>query len=200
MNRWLKWMGRALVLGVAASAGAGDLNPPAGPVQPTMRTLDEVFAAASMGGGADACGEAVPGLARGVCIMSSPVLPIMSPVYEVEFTLTRPVAQGGTLGPLQADPVTFVKDLDQNSPIILQRLAVGSAAQSLTLNYYDASNVNYYKLVFQDVRFVAAEQKVIERCDGSFAHVEQVAIVWAQATLTDIISGQSYTVQLVQGP
>ncbi|HVZ93647.1 MAG TPA: hypothetical protein VG797_03970 [Phycisphaerales bacterium] len=34
----------ALVVGVLALARAGDVNPPAGPVQPTMRTLEEIYA------------------------------------------------------------------------------------------------------------------------------------------------------------
>lgn len=36
-------IGVVCVVGLIAAARAGDLNPPPGPIQPTMRTLDEIY-------------------------------------------------------------------------------------------------------------------------------------------------------------
>lgn len=45
----------AVVIGGAWLATAGDLNPPAGPVAPTMRTLDEIYDLVAASGGPAEC-------------------------------------------------------------------------------------------------------------------------------------------------
>ncbi len=185
------------VLSLAVGAVAGDLQPPAGPVQPTMRTLDEVFAAAGSGGGGD-CGEAIPGIDRGVCeIVSSNLSGFNSTAYEVEVGLARAVSQqGGSPGALTAVPTTFRKEQDQNSPLIVQRIAMNSALQSLKIVYRNGAGAPYYQIDFSDVRFLGIAPEARARCDGSYAHTELVSFQWQSAEFTDLSTGASYTVNL----
>lgn len=189
------------MLALAVGAVAGDLQPPAGPVQPTMRTLDEVFAAAGSGGGSG-CGEAIPGMERGTCEIIAPNLSATNSIaYEVEIDLSRtPPQPGGSIGPLVAAPVKYRKEQDRNSPLIAQRLAVGSALQSLRVVYRDSSGTPYYEVEFHDVRFTGLKPEATARCDGSYAHTEVVSFVWVTAEFMDLDSGTSYTVNSQGGP
>lgn len=197
-------VGLTLVAGIAGAVWlggrvvAGDLNPPSGPVQPTMRTLDEVFAAAGAGGAGGGCGEGIPGADRGSCqIVSSNLSPFNSTAYEVGVELTRAVSQqGGSTGALLAGPTRFRKDQDQNSPLIVQRIAVNSALQSMRIVYRDGAGTPYYEIAFTDVRFVGFTPEAKQRCDGSYAHTEVVEFIWAMATFTDVATGADYTVNL----
>ncbi len=85
-------VGLAVCLGLVLWARAGDLNPPAGPVAPTMKTLDQLsaehaqlasaIAAISGGGGGGGVKQVVRGvieLASGVCEGSANFTPEINP-------------------------------------------------------------------------------------------------------------------------
>ncbi|HVZ93648.1 MAG TPA: hypothetical protein VG797_03975 [Phycisphaerales bacterium] len=64
-----------LTVGVLAWARAGDVNPPAGPVQGTMHTLDEIYDRVSLGQTVGAAGRWksiwIPGMSSGVTVVAN---------------------------------------------------------------------------------------------------------------------------------
>lgn len=194
----------ALVACSAYFVLAGDTNPPGGPVAPTMRTNQEIFDAVQSlgslgGGGNDACSLAIPGAARGVGVISFATLPGAgaSPVDSNMYGFAQQTTQsagfggGGGGGVTTIGAFTFTRDVDANSFRFFRTCATGTHITTATVTLSDGVQ-NYLEYRFTDVIVSSVAPRMVQRCDGTVIHVEDISIRAAKMKVTDLISGNSY--------
>lgn len=200
-------LGRKSLLGLVVVAGAavgawalaGNLTPPTGPVAPTMKTLDEVFAAAASPGGCNAnCTTGLGGTVGmlGSCVMPGLPASMPNPTFQViKFSqnVNKPlVPSGGGGGSANSTVGDFVltKPLDRTSVGLYRALTAGTTFASATVTMLDAAgtpvmNVQLKNCVVTD-RTIGMEY----RCDGSTVMAETISINSTLVRYTDMITNQ----------
>lgn len=199
---------KALVVGVATVGGvvgawalAGDINPPAGPVAPTMRTLSEVYEAAAAGGGAgDAhCGPGMHGTIGMLGRCSIPALPGAgpNPVFDVikfSQTSTKAVPLGGGGGggttPAMVGDFVLTKALDGATAGLFRAMTSGQAFASITVTLNNAANNPVSVVTLKNCYITARDIAMDYRCDGVTVMTERVSINATTVRYTDSVTGQ----------
>ncbi|MFM9957336.1 MAG: type VI secretion system tube protein Hcp [Phycisphaerales bacterium] len=198
-----------LVLVVAAGAAvgawalAGDLNPPAGPVAPTMKTLDEVFTAASAtGGGSNA--NCIPGMHGtlglfGTCAIAGLPANMPNPTFEV-INFTQAMSKsppppgggggGGVSGPTIIGDFVLTKPLDRTSVGLYRGMSQGTVFSAATVTLLDAASTPTMTIALKNCRIIGRDVGMVYRCDGSTVMTERIAINSRLVRYTDAVSGQ----------
>ncbi|MFG0251899.1 MAG: type VI secretion system tube protein TssD [Phycisphaerales bacterium JB038] len=205
----------ALAVSTAWLAKAGDLDPPAGPIQPTMRTLDQIFEAVGSAGGAGVTVndstlnhnaaesrfygglwlEGVPGEDE---IHGDPegirIIGLEHAVY---------IPSGG--GDRIHDLLFLTKEINRSTPTLYRSLDLQQTIPQATLKMYqpapgDGQPINYYTIQLQDIRVMHIGTKMLLKGDGGFAHVEQIALSYRHITWIHELSGDMHEDDLLHGP
>lgn len=182
-------------------ASAGPLDPPAGPIGPTGRTLDEVYAAvAALGPQGGLCRglEVVPGGANAEAVAQFPFSQAAFAVYRLEFSGAGMVdpATGQQLGRTQFGRVVFTREPGADSPELWRVLDQGRVGASMRFDLRarpgDASG-GATVIELANFVVVGVELRVEPRCDGSFAHLEEISLQAERISISRR-EGTTYTI------
>lgn len=202
----------ALALVLLAGTGfivlAGDVNPPPGPIGPTMRTNQEIYdAVLAVGGssGGAVCTQAISGANRGFGAFAFSTLPGTgaNPVVSLAYAHQHDIAVsfgggGGGSGVANVGFFTFTRDIDGSSFRIMRACVTGTHLPMATYTIFSgAQGVVEYR--FTDVRIAGIKSRMIERCDGTTAQVEDVSIKFEIFRLTDLATGNFFEWNLGTG-
>ena len=176
------------VLGYGLIGNAGDLNPPASPAS-TMKTLDEVYAAASSAPTDDPVPDIVnvqnakaihlwisgdtQGEIRGSCTVAGREGSIGVIGFGHSVVQPRDAASGLPTGVRQHSPIIITKRIDKSTPLLYTMLVYNENTNEFTLRFYQDSRygiVNYYTIELVDASIASIEQIDTERERISFCY------------------------------
>jgi type VI protein secretion system component Hcp len=183
-----------VVVGLGLAVRAGDMDPPAGAVAPTMRTLDEVYNAVAGTGGC-CCGEDLPGEAEAAAEMTTMGLPLGDPaapipVYAIDHVVNSGMSGAG--GDPEHAPLCVTKAVDAFSPGFQSLLNVGGGLQLLTLNLLDGAGQARFVITLMNARVDSIELTMVPRCGGQYSVVEKVCFTYDRIKWADVASGNNY--------
>lgn len=185
----------AAVGALALAAMAGPLNPPAGPVSPTGKTLDEVFAAIAGASGGNPNSIGVPGTARsGTMTMTATFgagSPQVLPVYawSVKNMMVTPSGGGGAGTPVPTQGTLLLTfDLTKNSARMAQAFRLGGISNTLTFNATAGADPITYTLT--NVVITSMRYYSLPRADGQVAHL--VDVEFGYQTSNTNVGGQMW--------
>lgn len=180
---------------------AGELNPPVGPVAPTMRTNQEIFDAITAGGPGASCAECslgFPGATRGVGTLSVTGLPgaggstvsdIHTFDYKIEFVPTAG-GGGGTGGLLTAGAITVTRAIDSSSHRFFQACAVQTEISQAAVRLTTDGTSVYYIYTLNDVRIESVRPTMIRRCDNTYVHAEEIRLSATRVRFTELATNR----------
>lgn len=175
---------------VAYIAIGGSIEPITPPGVPTMRTLDEVYSAASSAPtddllpdiadvrGAKAIhmrlrGE-TQGWIQGSCTAAGREDTIGVIGFSHEVVSPRDAASGLPTGKRQHKPVTITKRIDKSTPLLFNVLVNNENITDLTLRFYQKSQsgaaMNYYEIRLTNASVAGIKQIDTEREEISFCY------------------------------
>lgn len=183
----------AVSIGIVIWANGGTITPPAGPVAPTMHTLDELFnvtssissATSSPYATAPSDSEVSAGDPRGLVTMLIPEYPGSNQTTGMEGTslvlglrhdFSR--TQGGTIDQL---PLTVFKNIDRSSPGVQKAAATGQVLTQVILSFYridEASQIlqKYYIITLSNVQVLGASPRMVHMGAGDFVHMDEIQL------------------------
>lgn len=209
----LLWTGGLVAAaGVGALALAGDINPPAGPVAPTMKTLDEVYTAAASGSGGGSNAHCIPGLYGALGLFGScaiPGLPASTPnpsfeVIKFEQNMSKPPPPaggggGGVGGPVTISDFILTKPIDRTSIGLYRALTQGTAFSAATITLVDAGGTPTITIALKSCYITSRKAAMVYRCDGSTVMTEEIGIASTQVRYTDAVTGQFWEFDSASG-
>ncbi|MCK4873993.1 MAG: type VI secretion system tube protein Hcp [Phycisphaerales bacterium] len=190
-----------LTLGGAWLAVAGDLDPPAGPVAPTMHTLDEIHEAAlaSGGGGSGGCfGGCIPGDVGDERYVGAALIdgipgsdlvfdnPDAVKVIGLSHMVHMPVDdQGQPSGIRLHGQLTITKNIDKATVLLYQAWATGQHIPEVEIKMYREAPGEaelYYTITLENVIVTVIETDMPVQSSGMFAHLEKVSFAYQRIT------------------
>lgn len=182
----------AVSIGIVMWASAGTITPPAGPVAPTMHTLDELFnvtsSISSAAGSPNAAidpsdSEVSAGDPRGLVTMLIPEYPGSNQTTGMEGTslvlglrhdFSR--TQDGTIDQL---PITVFKNVDKSSPGVQKAAATGQVLTQVILSFYRIDETSqilqkYYIITLSNVQVLGASPRMVHMGGGDFVHMDEI--------------------------
>lgn len=185
--------------GLAATLMAGDLNPPAGPVAPTMKTNQEIFDAVSgLGGGAcSTCEKSIPGAVRGLGTLSITGLPgtggsTVSDILSMDYKVEHITGTGGGGGSLLQTTFSVTRVIDGASHRFFRACTSQTPIMQATIRLTTNGTSVYYFYSLGDVRIRSIKPTMVQRCDGSFVHAEVVELTSRTVRFTDNVGSQHW--------
>lgn len=175
---------------VAAAVGgvlwvsAGDLNPPPGAVTPTMRTLDEIYNLVQQGGtGGGSCGPCIHGdnrLLGTVLVREFGDDPF--DLVAMKHNITQPIdpSTGQATGGRFHIPLIITKNIDRATPLINRAVCFGDVIAAVKINLFDPALGHYYTIELSEVKVVDVSTYMQTRCDGGYAHMEDVSFAYRE--------------------
>lgn len=184
----------AVSIGIVVWANAGTITPPAGPVAPTMHTLDELFnvtsAISSAAGSPSAAtapsdSEVSAGDPRGLVTMLIPEYPGSNQTTGMEGTSLvlgiRHEFSRTPEGTVDQQPLTVFKNIDKSSPGVQKAAATGQVLTQVILSFYridEASQIlqQYYIITLSNVQVLGASPRMIHMGGGDFVHMDEIQL------------------------
>lgn len=171
-------------LGLVLRVSAGDLNPPAGAISSTMRTLNEVYSAVGQSS-STACGPCVPAADRMASIVSAPgYIDEPTEVFAVSASVLVPLdpSTGQPSGVRQHGPMRMTKKVDKSTPTLQQGCAGGDTIPEVTITMHNPSGAYFeYKLTGARVVGVATTKQLAA---GAYADLEEVSFIFTRIKYT----------------
>lgn len=186
-------IGVGLVVAAATLSRGGPVDPPAGPVAPTMHTLDEIHdAVTGLTPSAGGCGPGVPGEVRRGGTMTLTGIPGTLQVLEVSQEAFVPVdANGIPTGAPRVTALVVTKNTDAASPLLLQRVIQSSVIPAVDVILNDAAGP-YYRISLANARIIRVAPDIQTVCDGA-AHTETITISFNSITWSHLASGHTFS-------
>jgi len=192
--------------GAGIVRAGGGVNPPAGPVAPTMHTLDDIFtqsARSTSGTSTSVIGDlrgvgvmTVTGVTQGP-IVGEDFLQGMAEMIKVlgfshEVTVPFDPATGIVTGvPHESTPFVIVKQIDSATPRFLQAaMNLEEVAVDLQLyrpNSVAAGDVLYFTYRLLNAHIVGIRPFTISVNNGQVMHLEEVTFVYSRIELTHVL-------------
>ncbi len=189
-----------LLLAFSLIGYAGNLEPSA-PPGPTMKTLDEIYAAAtSSGEAAPVSGTEFAADDRNIIAMSigefpgsgfpdsdSPDLEDACKIIHLEHTISQAFdpLSGQPTGVRVHSALRVVKVLDKATPGLHKALCTGQNLSEVTINFYRIDppaqqEAIYYKITLRNARIVEIGPLTAFVTPDSYRHMEQVSFVYEE--------------------
>lgn len=183
ISRRVACLSLAAVVGVpSAVLIAGNLNPPAGPIAPTMQDNQQIFdAITALGGmGANACTTAIPGAVRALGTVNFATLPgtggVTGPFtfYSFRENLNSSAQPAGTR---TADNVFITIDMNASVHRLFRLTTVGLTAPvaTVTIALNDGAS-NHVTITLGTVFIKQMSTRMVQRCDGTTAQVADLEL------------------------
>lgn len=195
-NTILALTAAAFCAATAMLTSAGPLDPPPGAVSPTGRTLDEIFDAIGDLPAGD-CGAAIPGENRGdgtltVVATQQGTLPLID-VESYRIKIERPTdpITGLPTGSVRLNSLVITKNCDAVTPMLLRALALNENLPTVTLVLFDERALPYMEITLQNAIVTSYNTGMLDRCDGSHAHLEEVSFTYQQITWEEQSQGRA---------
>ncbi len=180
-------------------ANAGSLEP-ASPPAPTMRTLDEIYTAASSSADSFVTSDKKPAANDGEFISMSIVehpdsgfegiqgFEGKSEILKLDHLITVSLDQGSgqASGATVHSPLRVVKTIDKASPGLHKALCTGQNLAEVIFDFYRVkpqtgqSNEVYYKITLRNVRLVEVGPSTDFITPDSYRHMENVSFVYQE--------------------
>ncbi len=147
-----------------------------------------------------ACGEAIPGPDRrvGSAIVTTSSLGTIKgggpgetiTVRGLHHAVTLPIDQvTGLPGTPMRGQLTITKSVDRSSPLLMQALVSLDSVETAVFRFFNQHNNNDYIITIEDGLVTGFVTKKVKRCDGSFAHLEEVSFTYSKITYEHLPSG-----------
>lgn len=178
------------ILGAAhILAGAGPLDPPAGPVSPTGRTLDEIYNAI-LGGGGGGCG--LPGSSFGEVSVSIEGKDAFG-AFEFNYAITNT----GGIG--QVPELSFTKDIGPESIRLAGDALLVRPIPKVVIRLHDLGFIPRYEVTLWTVFVQSLVPTAAEQCDGTYRQLEHVTLGFQRIEIKDLITGERICLDMVTG-
>ena len=194
------------LLALALYTVAGNLEPPGPPpTEGTMKTLDEVYAAAAASQEASVCqltgeytlsGAKYAAEGRALIAMNIPEYPgsgvgegreDASLILDVEQTIVQPFdpLTGSAARIRQHGPMSVIKQIDKATPGLHKALCTGQNLSQVELHYYRIDPQTrqeevYYRITLRNVRVVEIGPTTNYVTAEGYKHMEKVSFVYEE--------------------
>ena len=193
------------LLALALYTVAGNLEPPGPPDTGTMRTLDEIYAAAAASQQASVCqltgeytlsGAKYAAESRELIAMTIPEYPgpgtgegreDTSLILDVEQIIAQPFdpLTGSAVRDRQHGPLSVIKQIDKATPGLHKALCTGQNLSEVVLDYYRIDPDTrleevYYRITLRNARVVEIGPTTNYVSAEGYKHMEKVSFVYEE--------------------